>query len=348
MNAALENSASHHTHSPTHSVLVSILNWNSAAITLECVASVLALSMPADVVVQVIVVDNGSTAQDYQLLRTGLENTGVALERNEVNLGFAGGHNLAIARSLREDIDFIWLLNSDARSNKETLAHLLTEMKASPSCGAASPMIVRMDQPEVIDFAGAVHEWPMLDSIRPLDLHQAEALSRERPNDIWIVGTAILFRCAALRQVGMLDERYFAYYEDDDICARLSAAGWRCVVVFDALVEHACFDGVIYDRPPYYFYLMARNAFRFWGAHTPTPNRRLLKLRLLETWTFMASRLHARGLAAKRDACLLGIADGLMKRHGPPILNRPVPVAMRLFRRLREASHRRHLQKTAS
>lgn len=330
------------------SVLVSILNWNSAELTLKCVESVFSLVLPAHVSVQLMVVDNGSSAADHQLLRAGLQGTAVALVRNEVNLGFTGGHNLAIAQALNRKIDFIWLLNSDARANKETLAQLLAQMNAAPRCGASSPLIVRLGRPDIIDFAGAVHEWALLDSIRPLELTKARALSAARPGDIWIVGTAILFRCAALREVGLLDERYFAYYEDDDICARLAAAGWDCALVFDAVVEHACFEGVIYDRPPYFFYLMARNAFRFWGTHTPRAQRRLLSLRLLETWTFMANRLHLRDLPAKRDACLLGIVDGLRGRHGAPDLKRPVPGLMRGFRRLREAAHQRHLKASAN
>lgn len=324
-------------------VVISVLNWNSAAVTLDCVRSVLALPPLAEVRTELVVVDNGSQPADAEALAAGLAGLPVQLLRLPANLGFAGGHNVAMRAALERGVDFIWLLNSDACVTGDSLQRLLALMAAQPRCGAASPLIVRLGKPEVIDFAGAAHDWARLDSQRPLELPAAQALARQRPRDLWVVGTAILLRAAALREVGLLDERYFAYYEDDDICARLAAAGWHSAMAFDAQVEHACFEGVIFDRPPYYFYLMARNAFRFWGGHAPAGQRRWLRLRLLESWLFMANRLHLQGLAAKREACLLGIYDGLLGRAGRPELQRRTPWPLRLVRQFRERSHRQHL-----
>jgi GT2 family glycosyltransferase len=142
---------------------------------------------------------------------------------------------------------------------------------------------------------------------------------------MWAVGTAVLFRISALQQVGYLDERLFAYFEDDDMGERLIKAGWKNRMVFDSKVQHACFKGVISDRKPYYFYLMTRNSFCFFLQHTPAAYRRFLRLRLIDYALVTAIGLQKKGMTDKANACLLGIADGLSGRYGPPDLTRAVP-----------------------
>jgi len=141
----------------------------------------------------------------------------------------------------------------------------------------------------------------------------------------------VLFRVAALKQVGYLDERLFAYFEDDDIGERLIKSGWTNRMVFDSQVQHACFDGVISDRKPYYFYLMTRNSFHFFLQHTPTSHRRLLRLRLIDYALVAAIGLQKKGMNDKANACLLGIVDGLTGRYGPPKLTRVVPFWVRVL-----------------
>ena len=95
-------------------ILISILNWNSAAVTLECVQSLLALRPSGAYQASIVVIDNGSAEQDYQLLRQGIDPNRVTLLRQDANLGFAGGHNVAMRMALAQDMDYIWLVNSDA------------------------------------------------------------------------------------------------------------------------------------------------------------------------------------------------------------------------------------------
>ncbi len=325
-------------------VVISILNWNSAGTTLQAVRSVLALSVPEGVTTEVVVLDNGSAADDLTKLQAGLAHTPVRLLRNQHNGGFAGGHNTVLHDVLVREPDFVWLLNSDAITPDDCLAKLLRLMADQPGCGVASPLIVRSGRPDIVDFAGAVHDWGRLESHVPCDLVQAQALANAHPRDLWVVGTAMLLRVSALQEVGLLDEHYFAYYEDDDLCVRMGAGGWHSAVAYDAHVEHACFEGSAFERPVHYFYLMARNAFRFWTTHTPLAHRHALRLRLLDTWLLYSNRLDARGDTDKRDACLLGIWDGLMRRGGAfRIASRRVPWPLQLLRIVRLPNHRAHM-----
>src|SRR4051812_29277693 len=83
------------TPSATPSVMISVLNWNSADVTLECLASLTAMQRDPSISVRIVVIDNGSKDADYRRLADGVDHEKVTLLREETNLGFAGGHNVA-------------------------------------------------------------------------------------------------------------------------------------------------------------------------------------------------------------------------------------------------------------
>lgn len=309
-------------------VLVSILNWNASERTAECVESLLS-DDPTSAQICIRVIDNGSTAPEVALLRRRLDPSRVQTHFNPINTGFTGGQNANLQHALDLGYEFVWMLNNDTRVQPGTVERMLACMASDPSCGAASPVIVRMDDPEVIDFCGVAHDWKNLDTRRPATLEEASAFLEKNGESLWAVGTALMLRASAVREVGLLDDRLFAYYDDDDYGQRLQKAGWRTRIVLDAAVEHACFDGDMYRRPPYFFYLNTRNAVFFALTHVPKPYRRFLRLRYIDKSLAMAEKLLKLGQREKADACLLGLADGLSGRGGAPDLKRRVPLWVR-------------------
>lgn len=326
-------------------VLISILNWNGAAQTLDCVHDLLRQQLPEGASTDILVIDNGSAQADADALARGLENLPVALRRETVNHGFAGGHNLAVARALDEHYDFLWLVNSDAvMGSGDVLARLLVLMAVDGRCGAASPLLAILDQPEKVYFCGNFHDWNRLDTHRARNVDDARATAERRLAQQWVPGTAMLLRTRALREAGKLDERMFAYYEDDELCARLAAHGWHSAVAYDARVLHAMPRRET-DRPPYYFYLMARNHLLFWDGSTPPPHRRRLGLKLLDRALYDVNRLYYRGYPEQAQAALLGIEDFLRRRHGRPVLDRTAGLRVRALRALLWLPHVRVLRR---
>lgn len=114
-------------------------------------------------------------------------------------------------------------------------------------------------------------------------------------------------------------------------------------MAFDAQTKHVRFPSDETHRPPYFFYLMARNGLRFWLTHTPTEHRRWIRLRLIDRSMFMANILMSKSRYEKAQACLLGIMDGLCGTGGPPMLERKVPRYIELLRRVLMIQHARHL-----
>jgi GT2 family glycosyltransferase len=322
-------------------VVVSVLNWNTAQLTADCVASILKLEHDDALRLEVVVLDNGSRADDWQQLQASLDGR-VTLVRQERNLGFAGGHNVTMRMAIERGADFVWLVNSDSILEPSSMNKLVAAFDADPRCGATSPVIRALHDERLIDFCGARHDWKNLGSVRSRSVEEARALEAQGMEDMWLAGTIVMFRVAALKQVGLLNEKLFAYFEDDDIGVRLSRGGWHNRLVAEASAWHAQPD--VKERGPHYFYLLYRNSFLFYLEHTPAPHRRLIRLRLIDRALFTANRLYRKGHDKKAEACLLGILDGLRGRGGPPDLERQPPMLFGLLRKLLLVKHYRFLR----
>lgn len=327
----------------TQSVIVSILNWNTASMTADCVRSVLALRCNENVQVQIVVIDNGSTSDDWAALQAALAALPVELLRQPRNLGFAGGHNVAIELALQRSVDYIWLVNSDSLLEESSLSKMLALMAADARCGAASPVVTAAHDELAIDFCGAQHDWQNLTSARAGSIAQARQMEAETPGKMWLAGTVVLFRVAALRTVGLLNDKLFAYFEDDDIGIRLINAGWTNRMAFDARATHA--QPNVKERPAHYFYLINRNAFLYYLQYTPAPYRRLIRFRLIERALFTANRMYHKGQAAKARAAMLGVMDGLRGTGGAPELTRRPSLLLHALRVLLLAKQYRWIKR---
>lgn len=320
----------------TPRVLISILNWNKADETLDCLAALRKMKVDNGNV-DILVIDNGSAPEDYVNLQQGIESGSEKILRVETNLGFTGGHNLAMRLAMKENYDFIWLLNNDAVVQGDALEKLIYEISVDPRCGAVSPVIYAENGIGHLNAWGATHDWRARNTAWMPSAAASMKLHETDPDHICLAGTAILFRVQAIREVGVLDERLFAYFDDNDIGTRLSRAGWRSKVVFDTGVIHGTRH--LSAQPPYFFYLMFRNELIFWHTHMPQPFRKLLWLKLVNQAVYNVNRLIHRGMSKQADAAMLGVWDFILGQHGAPDLSRNVPLAARLMRRILQRIH---------
>ena len=289
-------------------VLISVLNWNNAAATAACVDS-LGQMHRAGLQVDTLVIDNGSRQADYLALREAVVQDGVRILRLEENLGFTGGQNTSLKVAIDEDYDYVWMLNNDATVQPDTLAKLVAAMTQDARCGAVSPVIVPTDGGNYYNAWGLKHDWRAREGIWLASEEEARRHQEEHPDNFCVAGTAVLLRVQALREVGLLDDRLFAYFDDNDIGVRLSNGGWRSKVVFDTTATHDL--AIRQERPLYFFYLMYRNEMMFWQKNMPSAHRSKLWLRQLDHSLFDVNRLRVRGMQPQADMALLGVADFL-------------------------------------
>lgn len=314
-------------------VLISILNWNGAAKTLTCVESLKGEAALVDADVVVLVIDNGSKPDDVARLAPAAAGGHFILKRLPQNIGFTGGHNVSIGIAIDEGYDYIWLMNNDATVVPGALRQLLAVMQSDGRCGAVSPVLRDADDGETIARCVSTHDWSSRTYHRITSIPEARRIQAEQPASVWLDGTAILFRTDALRQTGPLDDRLFAYYDDNDIGARMSAKGWYNRCAFEASVIHENRKSVA-EYPLYLSYLLQRNEMLFWHTNTPPAYRRLLWLKLVDKALFEANRLYLKGYPAHGDAALIGLHDFLRGKFGAPSFDRKVPLFLKAACRL--------------
>lgn len=300
------------------SIRISILNWNSIDKTLVCLSSLQQALVSGEFNVCLRVTDNGSDQNECEAVKARFPSAQVT--RSERNQGFAPGHNRVIQEAIDAGDDYVWVLNNDTEISQGVLEELIRVLESDPVCAAVSPVLLEPQDAQgrqIVDFLGSYHDEVTLQSVRLKDAASAKAAELDRPFDMWVAGTAVLYRVSALRQIGGFDHVYFAYFEDNDLGLRLAKAGWTSRMAYAVSLIHHAHDDMFSDRPPYYFYLMTRNSFLFWLKHSPPADRRRRRRRLFARGMWTARCLHEKGFPDKRDACLLGVVDGWRGRGGP-------------------------------
>jgi GT2 family glycosyltransferase len=208
-------------------VCIILLNWNGCRDTTHCLESLQRLTYSH---YRVIVVDNGSTDDSVRCIRE--KYLDLEIIENGKNLGFAAGCNVAIRRALDEGTDYVWLLNNDTVVHPDSLSAMVECAQGDPIIGAVGSVIYRMDQPEKVDAwgGGRVSLWTGRSShiTGPQDLPKLD----------YITGASLLISRLALESVGLLDERFFLYYDDCDYSLRLRGTGWKLAVAGPSRIWH--------------------------------------------------------------------------------------------------------------
>jgi GT2 family glycosyltransferase len=294
-------------------VAIIILNWNGLADTLACLESLYRMDYPNS---EIIVVDNGSVDESVPVIPKRFP--AVTLIENGKNMGFTGGNNVGLRHALAQGADYALLLNNDTEVAPDFLRQLVQAMEADPTVGIAGPTIYYHEQADVIWSAGGAIDWRR-GSTRMVGLNERdEGQFGAEPHTVdFVTGCATLVRQAVMEQVGLLDERFFAYYEETEWCVRVRQAGFKIVHVPQAKVWHKIpLDGR--ESSPLVHYYMTRNRLLFLKA-TGAGLRAWLHtliaeyLRTLISWSVQPKW---RCKQAQRRAMLQAIGDTWRGRWG--------------------------------
>jgi len=227
----------------TKDLSVIIVNWNAAAYLPAALDALFAAGEGLDM--EVLLVDNASSDGSLGLVQARYPQ--VQIIANEVNRGFAAGNNQGMRRARGR---YILLLNPDTELPPDALIRFTAFMDAHPRAGVAGP---RLQGPAGKIQGGAAGHDPSLSTIfnfatflyrlfprRFRGLWLARSLYEgEEPIDVdWVSGACMFLRREAVEAAGMMNERYFMYSEDVELCRRVRDAGWRIVCLPDIRVTH--------------------------------------------------------------------------------------------------------------
>jgi GT2 family glycosyltransferase len=251
---------------------VILVNWNAAPVLVECLRAT--LPELSTVSGECIVVDNGSAGEDLELVVREFPHLHVIA--NSRNLGFAAAVNQGVKRSRGR---YLLLLNPDAFLSAGSLRSLVSFLDAEPGVGIVGPRIVNPDG----SLQGSARAFPRLATAlfgrtsllsrlfpgNPFTRRQVLVLAarRDRPQPVdWVSGACMFVRRRVLDEVGLLDERFFLYWEDADICWRARQGGW--LVVYHPRVSVTHLIGACSRRAPVRSLVaFHRSAYRFYRTH---------------------------------------------------------------------------------
>jgi len=248
---------------------VLIVNYASWPFTLRCIESLRATGYGD---FEIFVIDNDSVEPPELPSQ-------VRLIRNNENVGFARAHNRGVAASTG---NLAVLINPDTVVERDFFERLEGFFSKNPDVGIAGPRIVDSDgklqlsaRREIGALSGLLGRTSLLTRLFPkssLVKSQFPAVTEgTHPTPVdWVSGACMVIRRETLREIGPLDERFFMYFEDADLCRRARAADW--LVYYLPHVEIIHQTGASSHSRPKSIWLLHKSAFlyhRKHGAHGP-------------------------------------------------------------------------------
>jgi GT2 family glycosyltransferase len=219
-----------------------IVSWNVQQDLVRCLRSIEENRPCAEY--ETIVVDNASSDGTVDRIRHVFPD--LAVVANKENRGFAAANNQGIKKSQGR---YLFLLNPDTIVHPHSLDALVEFMDKNGDVGACGPKLLNEDgtiQPSTRHFPtfrGALYRHTAFRFLRifrgEYDKFLMKAFEYDRQMDVdEVTGAALMVRRSAIEQVGDMDESFFMYYEEVDLCYRTKQAGWRIVFIPGPVITH--------------------------------------------------------------------------------------------------------------
>ena len=230
-------------------VVVSLLNFNGRKNTLDCLESLVNIEKD-NFRITVVIIDNASE-EKLELESGNFKGTPLIVIKNSKNLGFSGGHNISIEYVFENKADYVLILNNDTYVDKNFLTELLKIANKDESVGILAPKIYfapgfefhknRYSQKErgkVFWYGGGKMDWANVNGYhRGVDEVDKGQYNEAEETEI-ATGCCMLIKREVLEKVGMLDEKYFLYYEDSDLSMRARKKDFKIMYVPSSIIWH--------------------------------------------------------------------------------------------------------------
>ncbi len=203
---------------------VIVVNFNTREYLRKCLNSLIIHEPGA----QIIVVDNASKDGSVEMVRSDFPSVTLICEAE--NRGFAPANNIGLKVATGK---YVVLFNSDAELRDAALSQCAAMMESDEKLGAVHPRLIGPDGlPQICE-----HRSPDLKSMFR-EMFRIDRIGNAT-GEMWLAGTALVIRKTALDSIGGgLDARYFMYWEDADLSARLRQAGWKLDICSTAEIKH--------------------------------------------------------------------------------------------------------------
>jgi len=280
-----------------------ILNTNHREDTLACLGSLMKSPYTNH---QTIVLDNASSDGSVQAISEAFPRAQIiSLHKN---LGYAGNNNVGIQAALDAGAEWIFVLNEDIILDPYAISHLIEAGMQDNTIGVVGPLVYHYHEPRVIQSAGGAFDRNWLSS--HYGQNEPDLGQFERVREVeWVSGCAMMLRRSAIESSGVIDERFFYYWEETEWCVRIRKHHWKIVFAPQAKIWH---KGVQpnYQPSPNVTYYATRNRFLLLSSHQAPwyawLSAYFSTLRTLLAWSI---RPNWRQKGEHRDALWQGLVD---------------------------------------
>lgn len=239
-------------------VSIIVLNYNGREDTLACLRSLEHLTYHN---VNVVVADNASSDGSEAAIRAAYPT--LTFIQTGANLGFTGGNNVGIRHALENGADYVLLLNNDTIVAPDFISVMVEVMEQNPEVGVAGPMIYYFSAPETIWSAGGKIDWTRgLTSMVGVNEEDKSQYGLSPRQTDFVTGCALMAKRAVWEKAGLLDDKFFMYYEETEWCVRATRAGYKIMLIPAAMIWHKISLEARATSPRTYYY-MTRNRLLF-------------------------------------------------------------------------------------
>lgn len=218
----------------TGKIAIIIVTYNGSRYIKNCLASVFGNKYEGQF--DVLVVDNDSRDNTTEIVAK--EFPQAELIKLDSNLGFVGGNNIGIKKALEQGCEYIVLLNQDTEVEYDWLAQLVKVAQENKEAGIIQSMLLLASERSLTNNVGNAMHYLGFGFVK----HYRERVDSwfHRP---WFEigyasGAAMLIKREVIEKVGVLDEKFFMYHEDLDLCWRARLAGYKIMIAPQAVVYH--------------------------------------------------------------------------------------------------------------
>ncbi len=231
-------------------VFIIIVHFGENSTTANCIKSILAKEKDFE---KIIVVDNSSDFKKEEMSEK------VVLLKNKTNLGFAKAVNIGINYAMARKADYILLLNNDTVIKMPIIKNLTEFLSETKEAGIVAPAISFTKNEQILfDVGGRVNK------LFGRTSHN-EVLQLENKNPLktdYVSGCCMLIKKEVIEKIGLLDERFFLYYEDVDYCLRAKKLGLLTYVLPSVSIYH-CLSQTIGKNSSLAVYHQTKSALQF-------------------------------------------------------------------------------------
>jgi GT2 family glycosyltransferase len=265
-------------------IAVVILNWNGKSFLEKFLPSVISNSQDA----AIYVADNASSDGSMEFVEKNFPT--VKRIDNGENFGFAGGYNRALEK-LNEE--FFVLLNSDVEITANWLQPVIALFDSDEQVAAIQPKILSYHDKTSFEYAGAsggfVDEngYPFCRG-RIFDSLEKDHGQYDSVQEIfWATGACMFIRSKIYKELGGLDDDFFAHMEEIDLCWRTKRAGHKIMIQPESVVYHVG-GGTLPKSNPFKTFLNFRNGLELLAKNLPK-NRLFFGILVRLFWDALAA-----------------------------------------------------------